>query len=331
MVLSSFAPVLANSQKITVNNRDSIIPIFLIFGDSYEEKLAISDLSENFPNNIKTEINSIDELNLLSGINNPIIWIGHGNDDGILFQNKIISWDEISKFITLSQSNYHFFLSCSSSILTELTIETGKYVYGFESLIDAEFGVNIISILISKLFGIGVLFNFIKKAIARLSITPDNSEYNGMYITGRLGLYEAIVRGTNAILLFSAIFFTVSATIMGATITTAYAAYATAGLAAWMLYLIFGIFNSAISGNGYGIVLKLSAFISAFFAFGKFVIAYVSFLVAAALSAALGTDLASTPPKLPMYPAIIILAVGAAIVEVWKFVDDYNDYGDVPR
>ncbi len=53
-----------------------------------------------------------------------------------------------------SATQRHFFLSCDSSKVTELTSATGKYVYSFGTAIDAIIGANLISYNLAKILNL---------------------------------------------------------------------------------------------------------------------------------------------------------------------------------
>ena len=80
---------------------------------------------------------------------NPIVWIGHGNEEGIATENELISWSDFSDEISNTLSN-DIVLACHSSNLIEQTTLTDQDVFTFNGEIDSKFGALVTAYLITQ-------------------------------------------------------------------------------------------------------------------------------------------------------------------------------------
>ncbi len=152
LTMGNLSPfMVATSEKrqenisLDVNNSNN--PFIVTFGNTKEEKIAVSTLLENFPN---AKIIDFSMIHQILNYDNPIIYVGHGSSYGLDYFGRIIEWDYLADIITASKSNNHYILECESKRITELEDFSGKKVISFASEIDAEFAALYVSFMISN-------------------------------------------------------------------------------------------------------------------------------------------------------------------------------------
>lgn len=115
-------------------------PVVISFGNSKEVNTAVNTLEKNYPNvdviRYK-DIHSISAALTLMRSHSILILVGHGNTDGILNSNKIISWQQIGNWVNSLPNNKIIFLSCNSNSVKPFI---DKPFYGFTGNIDAVLG-----------------------------------------------------------------------------------------------------------------------------------------------------------------------------------------------
>ncbi len=141
--MSGVAPLLADTFDVS---NTAVSPLVMQFGGSVEEMTAITKLKSNFPRARVVDFSAYDRIVAFKG---PIIYVGHSSVEGVQYYGKIVSWDVLAEMISISKSNNHCMLRCEANKIMELTEASGKQVFAFDQKIDAIFGANIVSMLIS--------------------------------------------------------------------------------------------------------------------------------------------------------------------------------------
>ncbi len=109
---------------------------------------AVDTLKENVPNINIIEYRSAKHLFLPHRIIEPIVWIGHGDKEGISTTDEKLSWLSFSKELFMSPS-IDIVLSCHSSELVSQTPLTDEKVLTFNNDIDSIYGSLIVSYLLT--------------------------------------------------------------------------------------------------------------------------------------------------------------------------------------
>ncbi len=109
---------------------------------------ASNTLLENIPEMHILEYGSLKYQLLAHRIIQPLIWIGHGNKEGITINNALSSWEEFSEDLQHSHS-FDVVLSCFSKEIIKQTSLTQKDVLTFKGEIDAKLGSYLISYLLT--------------------------------------------------------------------------------------------------------------------------------------------------------------------------------------
>ena len=107
---------------------------------------ASNTLRENIPEMNILEYGSLRYQLLAHRIIQPLIWIGHGNKDGITINNELSSWEEFSKDLQYTPGK-DVVLSCYSQEVIDQTSLTQEKVIAFNGEIDAVYGSLIVSYL----------------------------------------------------------------------------------------------------------------------------------------------------------------------------------------
>ncbi|MGC9781298.1 MAG: hypothetical protein HZR80_18800 [Candidatus Heimdallarchaeota archaeon] len=109
---------------------------------------AVDTLKENVPNINIIEYGSAKHLFLSHRIIEPIVWIGHGDKEGISTTTGKLSWLSFSKELFISPS-IDIVLSCHSGELVSQTPLTDEKVLTFNNDIDSIYGSLIVSYLLT--------------------------------------------------------------------------------------------------------------------------------------------------------------------------------------
>lgn len=100
---------------------------------------SILAIREDVPNPSILEYNSLEFSLRISNCFGPVIWIGHGNDQGIATDNFQMSWVEFASNIEKTPAK-DIVLSCDSKNLVKQTDLEETDVFTFEGSIDAVIG-----------------------------------------------------------------------------------------------------------------------------------------------------------------------------------------------
>ncbi len=144
LVMSGVAPVLADTFEIS---NTVISPLVVQFGDSVEKMAAIVELKSNFPRARVVDFSAYHRIVSFTG---PIIYVGHSSDSGIQYYGRTVSWDVLANMIRISKANSYYMLGCESSIITELTQNTGKTIFSFRQKVDAIVSALTIKLIIEE-------------------------------------------------------------------------------------------------------------------------------------------------------------------------------------
>jgi len=149
--------ILITSTMVTVYSQpiNSSLIVYMESGDS-TINLAIENIKQNYHNVIIVEYESLHYALVLSRVLGPVIWIGHGNEEGIQIDNHIISWKEASELVDITKGK-DIFLSCNSYKILEYSNKADVITFG--DFVDVNVASNI------ALFAITKNFNFIQKAL----------------------------------------------------------------------------------------------------------------------------------------------------------------------
>ncbi len=107
---------------------------------------ASNTLRENIPELNILEYGSLKYQLLAHRIIQPLIWIGHGNKEGICINNELSSWEDFSKDLQYTPSK-DVVLSCYSQQVIDQSSLTQEKVITFNGEIDAIYGSLIVSYL----------------------------------------------------------------------------------------------------------------------------------------------------------------------------------------
>ncbi len=152
-----------------------VSPLLVVFGNSMAEQKAVQTLLSNFPMAVITQF-SLTNAQILSWTG-PVIWVGHGNSKGILSQGGLISWNLISTLVKSSVSQRHFFLSCDSVSLKQLTVDSNKMVITFNGRIEPVLGALYVAAYLSKTIG---AFNSFFRRLKLVLNNPLNFDFLGI-------------------------------------------------------------------------------------------------------------------------------------------------------
>ncbi len=109
---------------------------------------ASNTLKESIPEMHILEYGSLRYQLLAHRIIQPLIWIGHGQKEGITINNALSSWEEFSEDLQHSHG-FDIILSCFSKEIIKQTSLTQKDVLTFNGEIDAKLGSYLISYLLT--------------------------------------------------------------------------------------------------------------------------------------------------------------------------------------
>ena len=118
-------------------------------GDNNAIDKSILAIREDVPNPYILEYSSLEFSLRISHCFGPVIWIGHGNDQGISTDNLQMSWVEFASNIEKTPSK-DIVLSCDSKNLIKQTDLEETDVFTFEGEIDAVIGGLFSSYLITR-------------------------------------------------------------------------------------------------------------------------------------------------------------------------------------
>ncbi len=343
MVLSSFAPILVNNlprevNTFTTNNTTiaEVSPFIVMFGSSLEELAAVSDLKQNFPKAAIINFNFYEAILVITTTKSPVIWVGHSSENGIDFEGTTLSWNIISNIVQETESDYHYFLACESSIVTKLIKNTGKFVYSFSETVDAIFASNVISILISNIFNGGRNINiFFSKAISRVSLDANDKDFLPMsnYLFDKLGLNEAFLRIGNMLLLFMAIFLPTFAAVVPITsMQVALKGWIMISDGIVLMYrfrdLLNVLTNDAPTTTKIAKLLLFLAQVAKFSLY--FVKTFLPWYRQLAAAGAVTTDSGTFGARAALIIVSVLLYSAFLLIEWNKFQTDRYDYGDTP-
>jgi len=105
---------------------------------------SIAVLESNLDNLKIVDYNTFEFVIEISRIVGPVIWVGHGNPDGIETTDTSISWDDFSRNIRRTAAS-DYVLSCYSSNLIEQTTLNHDDALTFEGEVDSTLGALIVS------------------------------------------------------------------------------------------------------------------------------------------------------------------------------------------
>ena len=105
---------------------------------------SIAVLESNLEDLKIVDYNTFEFAIEISRIVGPVIWVGHGNPDGIETADTSISWDDFSSNIRRTAAS-DYVLSCYSSSLIEQTTLDHNDALTFEGEVDSTLGALIVS------------------------------------------------------------------------------------------------------------------------------------------------------------------------------------------
>lgn len=125
---------------------NSVLAVKLCDDDA--TNLSIQTLRRNIDNVIVVDYETFEYSIYINRIIAPVIWIGHGSENGVDFKGQQVSWNDFSKNI-LRTPNMDIMLSCYSNNLVEKTSLTISEVFTFNGIVDAVLGALIASMICS--------------------------------------------------------------------------------------------------------------------------------------------------------------------------------------
>jgi hypothetical protein len=117
----------------------------IVMHEDEATELAISTLRNKIPNIQVIDYGSLQYHLTVSRLIRPTIWLSHGNEEGILLDSHIISWEDFSHLTRITPSN-DIILACESANIYEYV--GVNEVVGFEGDLDARLAGLIGSVLI---------------------------------------------------------------------------------------------------------------------------------------------------------------------------------------
>ncbi|MCE7740951.1 MAG: hypothetical protein GOP50_00710 [Candidatus Heimdallarchaeota archaeon] len=147
LIIISMSLVMALSTPV-----NSVLAVKL--SDDDATNLSIQTLRNNIDNVIVVDYDTLEYSIYINRIIAPVIWVGHGNENGVTFEGEQISWNDFSRNI-LKTLNSDIMLSCHSSNLIEKTALTTSEVFTFNGIVDAVLGALIASMVCSQTVDVG--------------------------------------------------------------------------------------------------------------------------------------------------------------------------------
>ncbi|MHA1636788.1 MAG: hypothetical protein ACTSUO_07305 [Candidatus Thorarchaeota archaeon] len=136
MAVLSICLILATTGFIGAYSTPVANTIIVTFGQTPAETAAVDILQDEFPDAIDVEFGGLDYNLLKMRTYGPMIFVGHGSDQGIENGNKIVSVDQMECELKTCASPKIIILACDSEIIAAQD-ESGR-TFGFSSVIDAE-------------------------------------------------------------------------------------------------------------------------------------------------------------------------------------------------
>ncbi|MHA1692962.1 MAG: hypothetical protein ACTSU7_15160 [Candidatus Heimdallarchaeaceae archaeon] len=142
--------VLVMSMSVITAITSPVMGVTIVkMGDNNAIDKSILAIREDVPNPSILEYNSLEFSLKISHCFGPVIWIGHGNDQGIETENFQMSWVDFASNIEKTPAK-DVVLSCDSKNLLKQTDLEETDVFTFEESIDAVIGGLFTSYIITK-------------------------------------------------------------------------------------------------------------------------------------------------------------------------------------
>lgn len=317
-------------------------PVAIIFGNSQQEQASVNALKASFPTMkvIKySETHSF--LNILFLMRNvgETIFIGHGSEKGIMYNNKMITWQSLASYIKNLPSDHFYFIACyASSILNYIH---SNRVLTFDNIVDGPSLAYFYGAIISENHGLKSLAqNDLQNLFTRsMQIAMNPKLFDSMYVFDELGPTEAVVDFVNLFLIFFSILFTAASVYLSEVDSSAYETaildFETATTFVSMIRGTFDMGLGVITWNVNLIASGIAAAVGGYSAYlgGLIQRVFGNNIITEGLAlAAIGVDIASiTQPEVDALKAASFLLLGAAAVQtIVATNNDRNDCDDVP-
>lgn len=135
--------VLFNSVPVMVAFSTPITgPVVVIFGHSEAECVVARVIREEFPKTRIVEFGSFETGFVLYRAVSDVIYVAHGDEQGIPFGTGVLSWDYMANIAMHVPSRSQYFAACYSAKASELASEhrsRSRFV-GFDGMVDANIG-----------------------------------------------------------------------------------------------------------------------------------------------------------------------------------------------
>ncbi len=147
LILIIFSPLLIMPLSTPILSN-----VVIVMHEDDATDLTLDTLRVNIPNLQVISYGSPMYYLSIFRLMNPILWLSHGTEEGILAGVDIISWRDFSRIVEMTPSN-DVILACESSGINEY-VDTGD-AFGFEGSIDARMAGFVGSIIVlSQNFGL---------------------------------------------------------------------------------------------------------------------------------------------------------------------------------
>ncbi len=329
---------LASLQKIQIPDST---PLIVEFGDSTEEKAAVSEIRTLLPHTkiVKFSSNTMSEaLRFAIG---PVIFVGHGSSEGIMTTNGLISWKEMSSIFSFSKSNQQFILSCDSEYGVEIAKKQGINMIGIPGKVDAIIGADVVSFAILRGYRLEENANIALARLKERAFTLNSVNFMPLsYVPylNQMGWVEAAVDLANVVLLTVSFWAALTAVYLSTKVGTAFAAYVYTASGSGLLRALLDIVVGVIMGDaglvGTGIV---AAFLPLFGFFLYLITNYISDILErltalgllttdqAAFAASIATGI-----LLAIKVGILVALLIVSLITLNKINTDQWDCDDVP-
>lgn len=309
---------------------------------------SIAVLESNLEDLKIVDYNTLEFAIEISRIVGPVIWVGHGNIDGIETADTSISWDDFSKNIRRTTAS-DYVLSCYSSNLIETTTLNHDDALTFEGEVDSTLGALIVSYYCNPSLSIAqdALSHISALQNKRVAYTPlpfeldpgDGGGGGGSppppspvvwanpnkpgcgFTAGEIALHGIII-----FLLLVSIFSVGYAAYVGCVITTAFL-IATASLASFIVTAMI-VFQDWFNGDSSDLefVGDLLNLIPAMFAVYGATIVLLDGLAAVLAAIIFGIEIAvKATIGLAVWIALIVGLIAAILYEIDNALKDWND------
>jgi hypothetical protein len=164
--------ILLSSNLVLILSQPFDHVMIVTFGNTGEERIALETLQSEIPDALVVSYGSLEYALMKTRCIGPVVFVGHGTENGILYGNALVKSSDIALDIENSLASHVYLLACGSDAIAK--IEQSGRVTGFGPIVEAEVGALCISILITMKAGlltsfsdpINRLFNLINDKIS---------------------------------------------------------------------------------------------------------------------------------------------------------------------